>query len=184
MRRRALLSSLGAAAAAGAAGCLGVDDAAQASPSQTTTSTAGTTETTRTTESVDPDEHTVEVTRRVDFGPTGLTRVLHAREGGELTVDLTCSDGSTESANATVTEDEWLAFERRVLSADLASFAERYECEGDCPSDGPPSQLTFDVDGCVTQVLVESNADLPSDLAEVLDSLDTLAESIAYPACN
>ncbi len=183
MRRRALLSSLGAAAAAVAAGCLGADDAARDSRSQTTSAT-GTTETTRTTASVDPNEHTVEVTRRVQFGPTGLTRVLHAREGGELTVDLTCPDGSEQSADATVSEAEWLAFERRVLAADRSAFAERYECEGDCPSDAPPARLTFDVDGCTTEVLVESNADVPSDLAEILGSLDGLAESVAYPSCD
>lgn len=182
MYRRVLLSSLGTAAAAAAAGCLGADDTAQATtPSATNTSTAAAT---KTTESVDPSEHTVAVTRRVDFGPTGLTRVLRARDGGELTVDLTCPDDSEQSANATVAEEEWLAFERSVLSADLQSFAERYECEGGCPSDGPPARVTFDVDGCATEVLVESNADVPAALAEILESLDALAESLSYPSCS
>lgn len=184
MRRRALLSSLGAAAAAGVAGCLGADDAARESSSRSTTSTSGTSATAATTESVDPSEHTVAVTRRVDFGPTGLTRVLRAREGGELTVELTCPDGSEQSANATVSEAEWLAFERRVLAADRGAFADRYECAGDCPSDSPPARVTFDVDGCVTEVLVEPNAEMPEALAEILDSLDGIAESVAYPTCD
>jgi len=181
MFRRALLSSLGTAAAAATTGCLSSNDAAQASnpPAAPATATA-----TQTTEAVDPSEHTIEVTRRVDFGPTGLRRVLRASEGGDLTVDLTCPDGSTESASASIGADEWRAFERRVLSADLTAFDDEYRCEGACPSDAPPSRVAFEVDGCVTEVLVDSNAEVPADLAALLDSLDALAERVAYPSCD
>lgn len=175
MHRRSVLSALGAAAVAAAAGCLGGAPRGE-SPTATTAPTASTT-------TADAGEHTVTVTARVEHGTTGLTRVLRAEDGGRVAVEVTCPDGATETASTTV-GDDWAAFERRVLAADATAFADRYACEGDCPTDAPPTRLEFDVDGTVTEVVVEPTADRPDDLDAVLDGLDAFAARLDVPACE
>lgn len=174
MYRRYVVRALGAGAAAATAGCLGTRNE---SPAATTTATTAAT-------TVDPGEHTVTVTRRVEQPTTGLTRVLRASDGGALSVDLTCPDGTTKTATADAPDDEWAAFERRVVATDVATFADAYECEGDCPTDAPPTRLEFDVDGTVTEVLIDPTADRPDELAAILDDLDALAAHLDAPTCE
>mgnify|MGYP000386248098 CR=1 FL=1 len=174
MHRRCFLGALVAGSAA-AGGCLGVERRAPA-----TTTDAPTTQSTAT---VDPSAHDVTVTRRVAHGATGVTRELRATDGGQLAVDLTCQDGTTRTATADAPDDEWAAFERQVVAADVTRFASTYECEDGCPSDAPPTRLTFDVDGTVTTVLVEATADQPEALAAIRETLDGLAEYVDTPSC-
>lgn len=174
MYRRYVIRALGAGAAAATAGCL---DTANESPDATTAATTAAT-------TVDPSEHTVTVTRRVEQPTTGVTRVLRAADSGDLSVELTCLDGTTKTATADAPDDEWAAFERRVVATDVAGFADVYECEGDCPTDAPPTRLEFDVDGTGTEMLVEPTADRPDALAAILDDLDALAAHLDTPTCE
>lgn len=184
MRRRSVLSSVGLVAAT-LAGCL--DTGAPGPSTETTGGLETTPETatpTATTASVDPSEHDVAVTRTVEHGATGLTSVLRVTDGGDLSSELVCPDGSTESVTAMVSGDEWAAFERRVLSAAIPELSEQYDCETGCPSDAPPTRLTFDVDGHVTEVVVEAGADRPPVLADLLDTLAAWANRLDGPTCE
>lgn len=173
MYRRDVISVLGAATVAPIVGCLGTGN----DSSTTTTATTATT-------TVDLSEHTVTVTRRITQPATGLMRLFRAADGGNLSIELTCPDGTTKTATADAPGDEWAAFERRVVSTDVAAFDDVYECEGDCPTDTPPTRLEFNVDGDDTEVLVEPTADRPDSLDAILNGLDALAAHVDAPTCE
>lgn len=160
MHRRTVLRSLCGGGVAALAGCV-------TSPEQSSAPT---------------ESHTVRVTRRRETR-AGVVRELRVDEG-ELGYEVQCPDGTTESASTTLSDDEWAAFETLVLDADPSSFDPRYECAGDCPGDVPPVQVTFQVDGDRTDVLVEATADATAELQQILSRLEDLQTRIDAPGCN
>lgn len=166
MDRRTALGTIGGGLALALSGCQQYERLA---PSDTT---------------AQGSDASLNVTKRVEHGQTDLERVLRIEDGGHLTVELTCQDGSTKSAETDLPDDDWTEFEALVLESDVTGFASEYECSGDCPQDVPPTQLTFEIDGESTEVVVEPTADLPSDLDRILTEIESFEERIDSPTCG
>lgn len=187
MDRRLVLRWVGGGALVGLAGCTGTESLTRERSTTATSTTRPThpsTQPTSRTPTLQLENRTVAVTQRVESGQTGLSRVLKVGDGGQLEYVLTCPDGTTKTASATLPAETWRAFKRLVLQADVGTFASEYTCRGDCPQDLPPTHLTVEIDEETTDVLVESAANPPRAVTIILDELDSFKSYFTRPSCQ
>lgn len=174
MNRREFGSAVALLGLVGTAGCLG-SQAGETSRTEATTSA-------NTTSNSSPQ--TVSVTKRVKSGQTGLIRVVQIQDGGKIKIELTCPDGTTRSATSQLSAQDWEEFKQLILETDLAAVQSTYECESQCPSDIPPTQLTITVNDHVTETHIEAGADHPESLRSVLSHLSAFVDSVDAPTCT
>lgn len=169
MDRRTVLGTLSGGISIGLAGCQMRQIVARS--------------TTESMSTVERDDHVVTVTKRVEHGQTDLERVVRLQDGGHLQFELTCQDGTTKTASTVLPSDEWRNFERLVLKADVDEFKSAYECTGNCPTDGPVTSLTFEIDDEKTKLQFESRATLPTQLEDILTKIESFKENINPNSC-
>jgi len=177
MYRRQFGSVLACWGLVATAGCLG----SQSSAGSTTETNTPRQSTDTTTEA---PSKSISVTERVEAGQTGLTRVVHVRDGGAVSIELTCPDGTTKSARGQLSAQEWRQLEHLILEIDLTALQSAYQCESECPSDIPSRQLTISVNERVAETRLEAGATPPESLTALLSQLTHVTGEIDTPSCT
>lgn len=126
----------------------------------------------------------VSVTKRIEAGQTGLVRTLTVRDGGTVLIELTCPNGTMESATGEIPAEDWKRFKQLILETDPTTLRAAYKCDSSCPSDIPPVQLTFIVNKRKTDIEIEAGADHPESLATIRSQLTAFADRIETPSCT
>lgn len=176
MNRREVGSLLAFWGVVATAGCL-----SSRAPTDAATTTNAPTESPGSTTEV--PTQAVSVTKRVEAGQTGLIRVVHVHDGGAVSLELTCPDGTTTSARGQLSAQEWRRLEQRILDMDLTAFQSTYQCESDCPSDIPSRQVTISAGEHVTETRIEAGGTPPEPLAALLSRLTEISDGIDTPRC-
>lgn len=132
----------------------------------------------------DNTSNAVSVTKRVEAGRTGLTRILRVQDGGSISIEVSCPDAEKKTTIGQLSTQVWRQFKQLVRSTDLTAFQSAYECDTHCPSDIPPVHLTITTGSQTADILIEAGADRPESLEEISSRLTGLSDTLDVPACS
>jgi hypothetical protein len=172
MKRRVLVSMIVAGISLIMTGC------AQPSEQETTSG-----ESDERSSAGDSMNDTVSVTKRVE-SQSGLERSFTVTNGGDISYELTCPDGTRKTASGSVTDDEWMAFKQMVAGFDRKKLEETYECTSRCPQDIPSKHIQMTVDGSTVSTAIEATAGVPTGLKEIIAKISDFEGKIQKPTCG
>ena len=172
MKRRLLLNIVALGASLPTTGCIqsGEQETASTEPNENS-STDGST------------NQTVSVTKRVE-SQSGLKQSLNITNGGNLSYELTCSDGTQKNASGSVTGEKWTAFKQAVVNLDRDELQNKYECQSQCPRDIPPQHIQITINGSTVSTVIEAYAKIPSELNNIVSKITAFEEKIQKPTCE